>query len=232
MEPTPEIVAPDSMSSIDMHVDLQRRLAYLAAHQKQQVPWVAGDVIKLPNIQDYVKFEDRLIDFVPHSKQAKFIWEGREKIDQKITPKKFYGRVCDISLTYIDQPYDYIQAYTTGQRRDTLLNTTQTPGFAFGFILQAALSSTGRGTIGALDTFIAYAYQGLEQQKNGLYYFKSPNASSVGACGIRRVVCTPTVVTDTPLEELRESSRQTALRLKRWAMKHPYRGATETNRST
>ena len=223
MEPTPEIVAPGIAD------DSNKRIEFLAKHQLQTAPWIVGDVVELDDLRDYRALEDTLIDYIPHTDLAENMWLGRKPIEQILTPKKFYGRICDISLVFTDQPYEYVRVSDYKLTANALADTTLTPGFSLGFVMHAALNSTKGGNIGTLDTFVAYAYQCIDKHPNGRYYFKNPSTSA-GACGIRRAVCKPVVTTDTPLLELRQASIQKAIQVHAWALKHLYGGAIESKR--
>lgn len=206
--------------------DIEGKIEFLEARRPQAAPWNSGDVLELGSLREYIAFEDGLIDFLPHNSPTKEQWEGRKPLDQIIMPKSFFGRVCDISLVFTDAPYEYMQTLPNA-KLNALKDTIQTPGYAFGFDLQAGLHSTGRGNIGSLHVFVAYSSP--VTSKGGGYKGFNPS-SSAGAAGVRRVITRPVVVTNKPIEQITQESIEIALKLQKNAVKHPYLGAFETKR--
>lgn len=206
--------------------DIESKIEFLEARRPQSAPWNNGDVIEVGSLREYIAFEGELIEFLPHNVSVKEQWEGRKPLDQIITPKGFFGRICDISLVFTDAPYEYMQTQPNTVK-NSLKDTVQTPGFAFGFAMQAGLHSTRGGNIGSLHVFVAYAPPVLGKGNKGGKFNRS---SGAGAAGIRRVTTKPKVVTSKPIEQITQESIEIALKLQKNAVKHPYLGAFETRR--
>ncbi len=199
----------------------------LASYVKTPIPWVNGDVVSVLDLTDFKKLEDGLTDHIPHKERHVAMWEGRKDIGEILRPKKFFGRIAQIELVFTDAPKEFIQQNFLHLKNSTTgISLSDTDehirSYMFGFEFFAGLFSTGKGRIGTLNTFVAYAPPTKHKDPDNFFF----NGH------IRRVVAKPSVITNIPLSKLRQNSINNALKLREHAARHPYSGAIETNRNT
>lgn len=209
------------MSEVDPTLNPFARLV------KEPVPWVNGEVVAVPDFAEFEQLENCFTDYLPHNPSQLRMWMGRKNLEDILRPKKFFGKIADIELIFTDAPRQFMtQNYIQLQRSMTNISLSDASehiqAYMFGFEFFAGLFSTGRGRVGTLNSFIGYAPS----------LVANDHTLEVKSAPIRRVVAKPSVITDITLNDLRTESINTALRLQKYAVAHPYRGAFETNRNT
>lgn len=68
-----------------------------------------GDKIYLSEVTELPGFEDRLIDSLyPDWEMAssRVLWEGRTRLQNLITPQRHFGRIIDVSLELMPEPFE------------------------------------------------------------------------------------------------------------------------------
>jgi hypothetical protein len=186
-----------------------------------QKPWDNGEVLELPDLAAFRDLEDTFSNYVPCAGRDMIRWLGRKNIEDLVRPKKFFGRIANITLVYVSEPNDYAAendfSFGPGTTRGLCFKDQNeiTKQYMFGFTFLSELHSTGKGSIGTLRSFLAYAPPQLQDNFLGRSFT------------IRRVVSKPTIEAGVSLEELRAKSIKTALRVRANKAAYPYGGMSK-----
>ncbi|MCA9337754.1 hypothetical protein KC951_03525 [Candidatus Saccharibacteria bacterium] len=159
----------------------------------------------LPDLYDY-----------GYQRAAVAVWEGRPPLGDMVRPPKFYGRIGNVVVAHIEDPFT--ELVTTRKRYKTTLEPNEEwyREHIIGMSVAAELHSTGRGTIGSLSTLIwLYPRISLDTAvNNGAYH---------------RVLEKPKQVSQSVIEVIENSSAIARQNIAQ-AIQHPYSGAFETRR--
>ena len=174
-----------------------------------------------------MSFEDTVAEVVDPMLYGdrKAAWYGRSALRDQIYPSKFNGRLLDITLTVMDQPYDrLLDAQERGWRlntggsynRESELNSDTKKRFA-GFIFSALAKSTGRPALGLVQSELWYFP--IARIDNG-YGSAYEHLKGNGGRSVIRVVTKPRL--DTEIFELAHSqSKKIGYEVLRQQMLHP-----------
>lgn len=135
-----------------------------------------GNIIEFDNITDIEPFEDMLAnEIVPFMLGRQLdAWAGRIAIKNLIRPPKFNGRIGDISLEVMDEPFERLHdvrdrglQYMRGAGKYSKLEENKFRDELIakyrGYKFRAVASSTGRGKIGEINSEIWYFPVSLKQ---------------------------------------------------------------------
>lgn len=128
----------------------------------------AGDRISLATLADLRSFEDLVAGEIRPDLDI-HAWSTRNDIDELIRPKvkgnTFHGRITDIDLTVMDEPYErLVDAVERGlsftkkggrggaQSRLTTDNSIQSLSLYRGYYVRANAHSSGHGVVGQIST--------------------------------------------------------------------------------
>lgn len=213
--------------------------------QHPEIPFKAGDVIELGDITELAVFEEIIAPLVD-PKYNPDVWARRPHVRDLIRPPKFNGRIGDIALTVIENPYENMLSATARGYAfyNNARNFKRTSDRAeeevkhyMGFGLTASAISSGRGVIGQIVTELYYypCHRGLIKAgtvehrtlKSGeirTYVSKSDRTCSRGPDmgeTIRRVVAEPKLER-AKFIELDETARRIGFATLRHSMMHPF----------
>lgn len=162
-------------------------------------------------------------------------WSGRVAIRELLKPPKFNGRIGNIILSVIENPYEQlINAHNrnvtftrkggiggqnltrSSERADKTL-----PLFK-GFTFTAEATSTGRGVIGQIQAELYYFPVSLK--RNYVSSSRQPYKDVTNAAGssVKRVVSKPEIASEQSFIELADTSRLIAYSVLRSNIKRPF----------
>jgi hypothetical protein len=174
---------------------------------------VPGDVIQLDDITKMPIFEDLVAEQVDPSmtQSMRNAWSGRVGIKDLLRPAKFNGTIGNIQLVKMDDPFERLfdarqRGWSFGGSRvsipknPTLDQEVRDSYQGFTFIADA--SSSGRGTIGQIQTELWFGlvsiYRKVQTRTNingEVVKYPSNHKSSAanGGASVRRIVAKPKI---------------------------------------
>ncbi len=192
-----------------------------------------GTVIKFGDIQQLREFEDVVAtaiapDMTATQRQA---WEGRSNIVDSIRPPKFNGRMVDVELEVMDEPYERLLdarergwALSKGaaHRMTNEHNLEQSERYV-GLSLTADAKSTRRREVGQVQAELWYgpvptrpqSHLRLDNTKGRIIH-----SAPYGGQPIKRVITKPKLETEKFIE-LDQTARRIGFEVLREAMRHP-----------
>lgn len=183
-----------------------------------------GDAIEFADIAELVTFEDIIAKEVD-SNYDPALWTGRQQLRGLLRPAKFNGRIVDIKLIMMNKPYQRLLDANQrgwnvgGSSRNRTLRTNDAESLEDrykGFIFIADARSTGRGSMGQIQTELWYypvppkvikagsiitGYNRLKSGEVRKYAYVSTKdrlerANGVDTKAINRVVAKPKIETE------------------------------------
>jgi len=206
---------------------------------------VPGDAILLENVDQLAAFEDAVAyEIDPSMTQGmRDAWMARAALKELIRPAKHRGRISDITLIVMDEPFERLMdARERGWRFQRTIYGTELPGGSQhhtkdetaidsyqGYILTANAHSSGRGVIGQVQSELWYrrvrgtlretAYT-IASGETRTYQHRGKKTSDNGGRSIRRYIAVPKVEPSAFIE-LDETSRRIGMAVLRRNMMHP-----------
>lgn len=179
-----------------------------------------GDITELPAFEDMIasEIDPRITNIYRDA------WAGRTAIRELVRPAKFNGRIGDIMLTVMNEPYERLCdanergiRFTRGkgggtggsQSRLTENLDVLVPQYK-GFIFTASAYSSGRGLIGQVQTEAYYFpthFTNRPDKSDGSPGGRSLALNKSAGSSVRRVVAKPVIASEGAFIELNEASR-------------------------
>lgn len=191
-------------------------------------PFSPNIAIQLADITELPEFEDTVAELIdPRMSDAqRLAWDARSSIKDLIRPTKFNGRITEVELLPLDNPYaKLLTAREDGWRipkhrfgGDTEANFELKASRCLGFYLTANAKSSGRGTIGQVQAGLWYFPVGMQ----GVGNHQSRKSQSHGGRSVVRINTEPIIETKKFIGLERDSAR-IALDALRKAMQSPLR---------
>mgnify|MGYP001229691712 CR=1 FL=1 len=192
----------------------------------------AGSVIEFDDITELPAFEDQLANEIdPYmGGSSTDMWAGRTALRDFIRPPKFNGRIGNIVLHVLENPYE--QLITAGGRGVKFTRRGGSGGSSAqlssefedvlaplykGFLFTASANSSGRGEIGQIQSELYYCPSPLMRVGNGIY----KNVTARAGASVLRIVSKPVIVAEDAFTELEETSRRIAYRVLSDGLKNP-----------
>ncbi|MBI4101174.1 hypothetical protein HY441_01715 [Candidatus Microgenomates bacterium] len=197
----------------------------------------AGDDIRLADITELAAFEDLIAQSVDPNFDRE-LWATRPALQDLIRPPKFNGTIADITLEEMDHPYQrlldarqrgwHFQRGGGSFELSSRFASELIPKYR-GFILAASGRSSGRGTIGSIQTEIWYYPLPLEIERRASGKDRIRKNPVYRGQAIRRVVAVPKI-DQVPWRDLDQTARAIGFRVSQQAMLHPIVEAIERKR--
>lgn len=177
---------------------------------------LAGLSVLLDSDRALNQYESILVNRYLHSTTRKgstvpLAWETRTPLAETLRPPQFHGRMGRIIVTHMDEPYArLLSAPSSGKPpgeyiKDVLL----------GLDVTAQLLSSRRHA-GSVEAAVWIYQRNANHRQTGEYTRKIK----------------PSKRRNEEFEQLLHESISNGLRLTRWALQHPYMGASETRRES
>lgn len=165
-----------------------------------------GNIIEFSDISELPEFEDLIAQQVDPSMTSitKSYWDCREHIKNRLRPTKFNGRISDIQVSIMEDPYDKLstakeRGWKFGGGRNYERGEEFISNFASRYVglnFTANAISSGRGIIGQLQAEIYYFPTSISwvSSPNGSRIHKS--TSTHGGATVVRAIAKPKLETD------------------------------------
>ena len=124
-----------------------------------------GTIIEFGDLSELRDFEETIAPLVEPRYDPE-VWAGRLALKEFVYPPKFHGRIVDITLTVMENPYEQLLSARErgwmfhGRGKGVMGRTSelskQTLDRYMGFEFTANALSTGRGRIGSIDMEMFY----------------------------------------------------------------------------
>ncbi len=193
-------------------------------------PFIPGSTIQLADVTELPAFETTVAEIIdPVMTQPEFdCWQGRDNVKNLIRPLKFNGKITDISLVSIENPFNALQnAKELGwdmprgynqNLKGSNANLEYKASRCIGFSLLANAVSSGRGVVGQIQAGLWY-YPVSQNIRNGRV---DKITAGHGGRSIVRVVSRPKIETENFIQ-LEIESNKVAYSALRKALKRPIR---------
>lgn len=192
-----------------------------------------GSMIKFGDITELASFEDAVaaeVDPIMSGKELE-AWSGRVPLTEHLRPQKFFGRIGDIALVTMENPYDRL--YDARDRGIRFTKSGGMPGvcsgdvrevqepFYRGFLFTASASSSGRGVVGQIEAELWYMPIGRSWQ-NPAHERRAGKKSEIYAgMSVHRVVSKPVIKSENAFAELHNTSTTIAYEVLRENLRKP-----------
>jgi len=200
-----------------------------------------GDSVLLEDLSQLPTFEDLLAaEFEPDvTLKMREAWMGRVAIGELIRPPKFHGRISDIHLTVMEEPFDRLydaveRGLSFGKNHpNSRTRGSRSSESIIGFILTTNARSSGRGLIGQIQSELWYSRVPIRKPASTRYVVKSgevrtkiynssgKDVSSNGGSNIRRYVTKPKIESIDSFKHLDETAKTIGFEILRTNMLRP-----------
>lgn len=193
-------------------------------------PFSPDMTIQLADITELPAFENSVASLIdPNMTKTEIdYWHGRENIKNIIRPAKFNGKITDISLLLIENPFDTLQnakelgwdmprGYNQNSKGSDA-NIERKTNMCIGFSLLANAVSSGRGTIGQIQAGLWFLPVSHVERNGSITKLTSGH----GGRTIIRVVSNPKIETENFMQ-LQAESNKIAFSALQKAMMQPIR---------